>query len=138
MFHWLHHLFNPHCDQCKEESQENKVCESCETLKMQLSIANAEKQQMLNSILSFTAPRQENQSSPPVDYEKLKPKMMTWNVRRQMLEAEDRKQAQILAEQKKKDAEAAKQAPAGQDRTAAIEELEKELGLPVVEEASNA
>jgi hypothetical protein len=115
MFHWLHHLFNPHCEQCREAADENRVCKSCETLTMQLAIANDEKRQMLNSILSFTKPA-ENQSSPPVDYEKLKPKMMTWNVRRQMLEAEDRKAAQILAEQKKQ-----------QEKE--IERLEDEVGI---------
>jgi len=80
---------------------------------MQLAIVNSEKSQMLNSILSFTKPA-ENQSSSPIDYEKVKPKMMTWNVRRQMLEAEDRKSAQILAEQKRKES---------------IEKLEQETGI---------
>lgn len=110
---WLHHLLNPHCQQCQDEAIETKVCTSCETLKMQLAIVNSEKSQMLNSILSFTKPA-ENQSSSPIDYEKVKPKMMTWNVRRQMLEAEDRKSAQILAEQKRKES---------------IEKLEQETGI---------
>lgn len=123
MFHWLHHLFNPHCQYCKEAEEDNRVCESCETLKTQLSIANNEKRELLNQIMLLTRPA-ENQSSPPVDYEKVKPKMMTWNVRRQMLEAEDRKAAQILAEQKKKDAERAKI-----KTSADIEQLEKELGI---------
>jgi hypothetical protein len=118
MFHWLHHLFNPHCAECNEKSYEDKVCKSCETLKEQLAIANIEKRQMLESILSLTAKPAENQSSPPVDYEKLKPKMMTWNVRRQMLEAEDRKAAQVLAEQRK-----------NKDVEKDIEELEKEVGI---------
>lgn len=80
---------------------------------MQLAIANDEKRQMLNTILSFSKPA-ENQSSPPVDYEKVKPKVMTWNVRRQMLEAEDRKAAQVLAEERRK---------------TEIEKLEKETGI---------
>jgi hypothetical protein len=111
--HWFHHLINPHCPLCQEQDEEKKVCSSCETLKMQLAIANDEKRQMLNTILSFSKPA-ENQSSPPVDYEKVKPKVMTWNVRRQMLEAEDRKAAQVLAEERRK---------------TEIEKLEKETGI---------
>lgn len=102
MLHWLHHLLNPHCEQCISIADEAKVCKSCETLKIQLSIANVEKKQLLDSVLSFTKPTIEQQSSPVDYYEKLKPKMMTWNVRKQMLEAEDRKSAQLLTEQKQK------------------------------------
>jgi len=117
MWHWLHHLFNPHCLECKEAAEENKICQSCETLKLQLSIANHEKQEMLNTILSLSRPAEREQTSPAVDYEKIKPKMTTWNVRRQMLEAEDRKAAQVLAEQRKKSIKEQ------------IADLEKEVGL---------
>jgi len=111
--HWIHHLFNPHCSLCQETAENNKVCQSCETLKVQLSIANHEKQELLNSILSLTK-RPEEQTSAAVSYEHAKPKMMTWNVRRQLLEAEDRQAAKLLAEQQKKKS---------------IEELEKEVGI---------
>lgn len=111
--HWFHHLINPHCPLCQEQTEEKKVCTSCETLKLQLAISNDEKRQMLESILSFSKPSVEHQSS-PVDYDKVKPKVMTWNVRRQMLEAEDRKAAQVLAEQK---------------RMEAIDKLERETGI---------
>lgn len=115
MFHWLHHLINPHCRECQMEAEENRICQSCETLKKQLELANYEKKQMLDTILSFSRPQAENQSGPPADLEHVKPKMMTWNVRRQMLEAEDRKAAQILAEQKR--------------QAESIKELEKELSI---------
>jgi len=106
---------------------ETPPCASCDTLREQLAIANIEKKQMLESILSFTRPA-ESQPSPVVDYEQLKPKMVTWNVRRQMLEAEDRRQAQILAEQRKAAAEAAKtKEKITQEQS--IEQLEKELGI---------
>lgn len=126
MWHWLHHLLNPHCQECKEAAEENKVCQSCETLKMQLSITNHEKEQMLQTILSLSRPQAEAPPT-PVDYEKVKPRMTTWNVRRQMLEAEDRRAAQILAEQKKKSV--AEQ----------IADLEKEVGIETeVKEETNA
>lgn len=102
MFHWLHHLFNPHCQFCREVEEDNKTCQSCETLKVQLSIANHEKQEMLNTILSLSKPAVVEETSPAVNYEKVKPRINTWNVRKHMLEAEDRRAAQILAEQRKK------------------------------------
>lgn len=117
MWHWLHHLFSPHCAECQLAAEEKKVCQSCETLKMQLSIANHEKQEMLNTILALSKPAEREQTSPAVDYEKIKPRMTTWNVRKAMLEAEDRKAAQILAEQKKK------------STSEQIADLEKEVGL---------
>jgi hypothetical protein len=111
---WIHHLLEPHCAECQLAAQENKVCASCETLKLQLAIANSEKQALLESILAFTKPAAEQQS-PQVDPKHVAPKMMTWNVRRQMLEAEDRKQAAVIAEQRKRDE--------------AIAKLEKETGI---------
>ncbi|MET0787075.1 MAG: hypothetical protein ABWY25_10250 [Paenisporosarcina sp.] len=81
---------------------------------MQLSIANIEKRQMLDSILSHARAGDTEAEMKPVNYEELKPKIMTWNVRKNMLEAEDRKTAQILAERKKNES---------------IDKLEKEVGL---------
>lgn len=102
-------------------------CQSCETLKLQLSIANHEKQELLNTILTFTKPTAREETAPAVDYEKVKPKMMTWNVRRQMLEAEDRKTAQLLLKKQKENV------------SEQIAELEKELDIPSApEEKSNA
>jgi hypothetical protein len=99
-------------------------CASCETLRMQLAIANDEKRQLLESIL-HPVDRDITPASPvlnQVEFEKLKPKMMTWNVRKQMLEAEDRAAAALMREQREKNqpTEALKQD---------IEKLEKELGV---------
>lgn len=94
-------------------------CQSCETLKLQLEIANYEKKELLSTILSFSKPP-EIAPAQPLDMEKVKPKLMTWNVRKQMLEAEDRAAAALLAEQRKK----------------SIESLEKEVGIK--EEVKNA
>jgi len=141
MLLWLHRLLSPHCADCQLAAMENKVCQSCETLKMQLSIANIEKRQLLESILSLTRPAEVQPPSAQVNLKDVAPKMMTWNVRKQMLEAEDRKLAQVLAEQRKA-AEDAKKAAASKpeakaetssanidDRTQSIEQLEKELGI---------
>jgi len=155
MFKWLHHLLNPHCSDCQLAAAENKVCVSCETLKMQLSIANIERRQMLESILAMSKPT-EVQSAPPQINLKEAPKPISWNVRKQMLEAEDRKQAIVLAEQKKfaEDARRAAQMPSTspltdtkreptidnnkpiEDRAQSIEQLERELNID--SEAANA
>ena len=97
--HWIHHLFQPHCEQCKNDSEEREVCKSCEILKQQLEIANFEKSQLLNMITSKPAPEERAE----INYDKVKPKMITWRVRQQMLEAEDRERARILREQRKSD-----------------------------------
>lgn len=89
-------------------------CRSCETLQMQLSIANDEKRQLLSLIMSSA--KSSPPLSPPIEYEKLAPKAMTWNVRRQLLEQEDRAKAKILAEQRVHAA-------------SSIASLEKELGV---------
>jgi hypothetical protein len=93
--HWIHHLINPHCDECQHERQ----CKSCETLKEQLVLANMEKKQMLETILSFNSPPARdnitiNQEPPKDALDKLIP----WRVRRQMLEAEDRERARLMKE----------------------------------------
>lgn len=138
MFHWLHHLLNPHCDQCQYEEEARKVCQSCETLKIQLAIANREKEQLLNSILESNK-KPEAPASPPVNPEILKSTRMTWNVRRQMLEAEDREAAKLLAEQKKHREESKSPLTPGEKHyvSESIEKLEKELGV-AQEEVKNS
>ena len=129
MFHWLHHLFNPHCQDCNIQKIENAICQSCETLKMQLAICNSEKRQMLESILSFNKPTEPMSTTPATaaDLKEVNAKMMTWNVRKQMLEAEDRKLALVMAERRKSEEEAKKQA--------AISKLEEEVGIKEVADA---
>lgn len=83
--------------QIKSEYEKPKFCESCETLKLQLSIANEEKKQLLNRLLEKPEPEQRP------DVSELKPiqtAQVPWNVRRQMLEAADRRRAQDLHQKK--------------------------------------
>jgi hypothetical protein len=98
-------------------------CESCETLKEQLNIANHEKKEMLDTILSFTKPIVEEKPIDTRTIEPIRPKASTWAIRRQELEKNDR----ITAD-------------ANRQRQADIEKLEKEL-LPkeeAKEEKANA
>lgn len=109
IINFFHHLFNPHCPDCKEELEESKICKSCNTLLSMLDIANFEKKQLLEKLLHKDEPIPQ----PEINYEELKPKNIPWQVRRQMLEQEDRIKAKLMKEVPK----------------SSIEDLEKELNI---------
>jgi hypothetical protein len=94
-------------------------CQTCEVLRLQLDESNRERRQLLQQLLERDKPE------PPVETKEelqpIRPQFVPWRVRQQMLEAEDRKQAQLLAE-KKKEMESA--------RKSSIDDLEKELDIP--------
>jgi hypothetical protein len=111
---FLHKLFNPHCQLCHEDS-------IVEVLKSELARANFEKEQLLRYVLNQNTPNtnievksySESESNEP---EAVRSKHVPWNVLRETLEAEDRKKAQILREQK-------------ENTSKAIQELEKNLKI---------
>lgn len=132
MFKWLHHILEPHCPECKEEKQDEAVCKSCETLRVQLEIANHEKAQMMAALIR---PQSSGPVAEPIQPEAVKPKTIPWVVRKQMLEAEDRKTAQLMREE-----QLAKDLLRGSSGglkvdipdvkvNQTIEDLEKELGV---------
>ena len=85
-------------------------CATCEVLRTQLDEVNRERRELLHTLMEKGSPE-----SPPTSKEELQPiipKYTPWRVRQQMLEAEDRKAAQLMREKSKE-----------------IEELEKELGV---------
>lgn len=85
MFNWIKEWY--------ELKREFKVCESCETLKQQLAIANIEKSQLLTRLLEKPEPEVRTiQSEEP----KIITPHMPWAARRQMIEAEDRERAKLL------------------------------------------
>lgn len=97
MIKWIHHLFSPHCVQCHEESEEARICKSCEILKISLEQANAEKSRLLELVIEKNSPVIESRPA-----EEFKPittnRHIPWSVRKQMLEAEDRRSAQLMRE----------------------------------------
>ncbi len=99
-----------------EIEKDKKVCESCETLRQQLEIANYEKSQLLATILHKPEPVKDTE---PVAI--TKPRTIPWHVRRQMLETEDREKARIIRNAPKPDSTVAE--------TISTEDLEKELGV---------
>ena len=122
MFHWLRELLEikyefreKRTKLTREVVTEEKVCQSCETLRQQLEIANYREQQYLNKLLKDPEPVVEKA---PVEVSR--PRMVPWNVRRQMLEREDREKARALRNAPKPDSEIEKKS---------TEELEKELDI---------
>jgi hypothetical protein len=105
----------------REVTTEQKICQSCETLKQQLEIANYEKKQLLDRLLFKPSPEAERTVAP--EPTAVRPRSIPWHVRRQMLETEDREKARALKD-------AAKPDSANQtNQKVDVEELERELNV---------
>ena len=87
-------------------------CETCEVLREQLHRSEAERREILTRLLDKDRP--EPLITEKEEHVTIQPQFIPWRVRQQMLEAEDRKQVQLLKE-KEKEIE--------------ISKLEKELGV---------
>lgn len=85
-------------------------CETCEILREQLAKSDAERRELLTRLLAKETP--EPSHVVEEEFQPIKPQFIPWRVRQQMLEAEDRKKAQLTKEKEKE-----------------ISELEKELGV---------
>lgn len=116
MLNFFHHLFNPHCPDCKEESQESKICNSCEILRTELATVRFENQQLLDKIFELVSPKPIEQTHEMVNPQPIN-SSMSFRVRRQMLEAEDRAKAEVIRKSKLEAVEANK----------TTEQLEEEL-----------
>src|SRR5881396_624639 len=100
MIKFIHHFLSPHCPECQ-------ICQSCETLRKQLEITNHNNELLMNRLL----PKEESVNKEPVEI--TRPKTLSWAVRKQMLEREDRERAKLMREASKP----------------SVESLEKELGV---------
>jgi hypothetical protein len=104
---FFHELMNPHCSECMRESELDSMCESCETLKMQLSLANQREKELLQLLVYKQQPLPELVASS--DIKPVMPKAIPWRVKQQMLEEQDRERAKVLAEQAKLEKEILKE-----------------------------
>lgn len=93
-------------------------CSACETLKLQLAIANDERKMLISKLTD--KPVVEDRRAEPENYKQVLPNRMNWNLRRQMLEAEDRAAAKVLRTNEK--------ANIG-SKPLTVTEIEKELGV---------
>jgi hypothetical protein len=130
---WLHRLLHPHCDQCREEEserlereRESRVCNSCEVLRNQVAILYEERDKLLDRLLSPQIQKEEPKFDTSNTKMRIPSNFMPWRVKRQMLEAEDKKAAALLKE---------KQTELKTDK---IAQLEKEMGIEDAIPKSNA
>lgn len=96
-------------------------CKSCETLKLQLEIANLEKKELTSTLLGLLKPKV--YEAPPTELKATLPQLTTWSRRKAVLEQRDREAARIQANSKvigRSDSE--------------ISKLEGELGINEAEE----
>lgn len=75
--------------------QESVICDSCETLKMQLAIANQEKKVLLEKLLEEPKKEEVHEYNGP---QSLVPKgtNVNWRARKQLLEENDRAAARVI------------------------------------------
>ena len=109
---WLHRLFNPHCPEC-EAKDLNPVIEE---LKIELTSLRYERDRLLKYILDEPKSNVTHLPTAPEEDEPIQPKLIPWAVRKNMLEAEDRKKAQLMRQNK-------------DEQEAAILELERKTGI---------
>jgi len=130
MIKWIHQLLNPHCEQCRDEKEDSSICKTCEILKVQLEVSNSEKRLLLAAIIP--QPKVETTTN-PVNPEAIRGRHIPFNVRRQMLEAEDRREAALIAAKQKEIAEVPKddsiKTTISIPQSQSVEELEKELEI---------
>jgi len=93
-------------------------CAACEVLKESLSLERQLNKVLLDKLLDKD--KTEPTPLPKEEYKPINPQFTPWRVRQQMLEAEDRKQAELIK---------AKQREMKEIRDASIDKLEKELGV---------
>ena len=99
-----------------------EFCSACETLKLQLAIANEERKMLISKLTD--KPEVVEVHPDTSTLKPINPKHMNWNVRRQMLEAEDREAAKLMRQKKEETKSDSKT-----DKTLTIHEIEKELGV---------
>ena len=109
---FFHRLFHPHCEHCRDE----KVCKTCEVLTTQLEITQHQNKELTHTIERMANPQPIEETTPAEEPKPLLPRIIPWNTRRNLLEAEDRKAAEL---QRKAEA----------DTKNNVGELEKEVGV---------
>jgi hypothetical protein len=113
MIKFFHHLFNPHCIECRDEYLDSKICDSCNTLRQEIIALRKHNQQLIDAILDKVRTKEEVIPQAIIQPEAVN-KNLSWRARRQILETEDRKTAEIM---RQKTAEMA------------VDKLEKELEI---------
>ena len=105
-----------------------ETCKGCEILKQQLALANHEKKDLTDTLLSLIKPKVYEQ--PPTELQPMQPKFTTFSKRRAALEAASREEARVLASSNLigRPDSLNSGVPAGMNRPT-LEELEEILGV---------
>lgn len=111
MFSWLEEFYRIR--------RESRICETCEVLKLENARLQIECNRLIDRILE--KPVVEQIREEPREFKPVLPRNTSWNVKRQMLEEEDRRKAQLLKQNEK----------------VSTDDLEKELDI-VTEEREKA
>jgi len=127
MIQFFHKLLNPHCEHCTEQRREERRCESCDTLRSQLELANHDKKKLLELIERMNNPSIPEPVEPLTDIKPIIGGNAHWPTLKRTLEAEDRKEAELL-----------KKARSHIGRSDNIKDLEREVGIPESQERKNA
>lgn len=101
---------------------EDPPCASCELLRAQLEMCNEERKNLLERLLN--PPKEEPAPTHKENLQPINPARLPWYVRQQMLEREDRKEAERIRKEKEK--EIAETKPSTEQ---SIAEIEQELGV---------
>lgn len=96
MIKFFHHLFNPHCPDCRAEKEDDKQCVSCETLQLEISRLRHDNERLLEAILHPNVPAEPKTET--VEFKPITSGHVPWNVKRQTLEREERIRAAQLKE----------------------------------------
>ena len=114
----------------KREYKAKPPCETCDALKIQVEQLRYDNNAMLNRLMEKPEPTEQVAPS-PVDFKPIRTtRHMSWPVKRQMLEAEDREKAKLL-----------KNAPKPADAVTEAKELaalEEEVGIAAKDRESQA
>jgi hypothetical protein len=105
----------------ESKKRELNYCSACETLKLQLAIANEERKLLINKLTDKPEVIEDKPNTN--ELKPIMPNRMNWNTRRQLLEAESREAAKLM----KQNEAITRSSTEGQVLT--IHEIEKELGV---------
>ena len=94
---WLHHLLNPHCIECKFETELKNTCKSCGILGIQIDILRRENEDLLKTLLDIVNPKKEivteNESHEPV---RMTP--ISWREKKKILERNSKEEYRRMRE----------------------------------------
>jgi hypothetical protein len=100
---WLHHLLDPHCEECfhyeVEAEEKSKHCKTCDVYRSELDRAHRVINELVEKI-TYT-PGSIQEAPAQVNFQELGPRKMAFRERRRLLEESKRKEAEILREFRK-------------------------------------